>query len=586
MSFTQAFQRAGIKPTTPPTEDEADWQPPDPEQVPMMYRAQVQGRCSLQYGKNNHDLKRWTKEWVYPNNEDEQKPFYQNLEPSLERDDSIYRIKIEFPFRVLTNCGQDSILRPTIGVNGIPFIPGSSIKGLFQRLCYHPQVSDALKNQVKDYCGTPEKPGILRFHGAYPVGDWAGTTTVELKNKSLETRYRMVDVVHPQQPRQVQEQGSPKAIAAISFYQPTFIFELSSTKVLSEKQWETIGGLLKRALRPGLGGKTSTGYGLYVIPQDQYSLSLDLSGRGVSSLLRSDEPEFRPNLFKATLRGHLTRLLAGVIQDEDLIKNTINQLFGHTTEPGVLQLYWETKPGFPKPFNYGFEQTPSYEIEGTLYLDAPSQHLNILRTLLKFTVVMAGLGKSWRRVWHEEFYPNYQTRGIGCHWQILDSNFDFPKIQTEADLQYFLNSVREEVCNYLGINLNYNTPYMPWKEAWHPQRLSVYSQVVSQSEAITLFHDQKFKTTPAIGGRKPGDERPTSFSCVWHRMLPINSSEYLEIITIFHGGGGFIPRDYPWSDKWCRENSPGQKENQFPLFVGKLKNQGFQLTWGTEVDLN
>jgi hypothetical protein len=35
--------------------DGNDWEPTDPEQVPMMYRAQVQGRCSLQYGRNSQD---------------------------------------------------------------------------------------------------------------------------------------------------------------------------------------------------------------------------------------------------------------------------------------------------------------------------------------------------------------------------------------------------------------------------------------------------------------------------------------------------------------------------------------------------
>ena len=143
------------------------------EDVPMMYRAQVDGRCNLQYGKAQHDLERWTEEWVAPDENNEYQPFYQHQEPEkLSLDGSVYRLKVEFPFRVFTNCGQDSILRPTIGKNGIPFIPGSSIKGLFKRLQNHPAVS---KETINKYCGTADEPGILRFHGAYPVGDWAGT---------------------------------------------------------------------------------------------------------------------------------------------------------------------------------------------------------------------------------------------------------------------------------------------------------------------------------------------------------------------------------------------------------------------------
>ncbi|HAG81719.1 MAG TPA: hypothetical protein DCL61_11255, partial [Cyanobacteria bacterium UBA12227] len=205
--------------------DGDDWEPTNPEQVPMMYRAQVQGRCSLQYARKNEDLNRWTEEWIYPNPQQNQTPFYQHTEPKLGLDGLVYRLKVEFPFRVFTNCGQDSILRPTIGKNGIPFVPGSGIKGLFKRLLGNPQVSEELQQKVKKYCGSPEEQGILRFHGAYPVGDWAGTKTVQSRNPQAETIYRLVDVVHPQQKRQIEREGSAQAIAIVSFFQPTFVFE-------------------------------------------------------------------------------------------------------------------------------------------------------------------------------------------------------------------------------------------------------------------------------------------------------------------------------------------------------------------------
>ena len=98
----------------------------NPHQVPMMYRAQIGGRCSLQFAGKNDDLEAWRNEWIYP--QKNQQPLYQYREPLLGKNGKFYRIKIDFPFRVFSNCGQDSILRPVLGKNAIPFIPGSSIK--------------------------------------------------------------------------------------------------------------------------------------------------------------------------------------------------------------------------------------------------------------------------------------------------------------------------------------------------------------------------------------------------------------------------------------------------------------------------
>lgn len=581
MSFAKAFERANARkpeksiPLPPQDdEDENNWEPTDPEQVPMMYRAQVDGRCSLQYPSKKHErnyLKEWTEEWVYPDENNKYQPFYQHREPDkLGLDGLVYRIKIEFPFRVFTNCGQDSILRPTIGKNGIPFIPGSSIKGLFKRLPKNNQdvVSEKTINM---YCGNADEPGILRFHGAYPVGDWAGTKTVELNNGYEETRYGMGDIVHPQQERQVQHQGTPQAIATISFDRPTFIFELSSVKPLPEKEWETIARFLKQALRPGLGGKTSTGYGLSGFPKDKYEypLSVKLKGKGVSSLLRSDEPEFRPNLFKATLRGHVSRLLGGVSNKKDAIEKKIDKLFGCTEKPGDVELYWQSESGYPKQYTFGNEKTPVYETKGELFLDAPKKDLAFLQKVLEFTVVMAGLGKSWRRVWHHDFFPEYETRAIGCHWEWFGGYVEKTKIQSSDDLKKFLTELHQQTQQYMGVSPK-SELFTPWCEAWSPQRLSVFSQEVSKSKAIKLFHNDRFKTTPAIGGKKVGDKRPTSFSLVWHRMLPIDGDKYLEILTLFHGE----------ESNWHRQNAKGQPENMLPLFVQELQNCKFQLTWG------
>jgi CRISPR-associated protein Cmr6 len=553
----------------------------DHQQVPMMYRAQIKDRCSLQFAANNQHLDSWLREWIYPQESNEQ-PTYQHSLPEEGFNRKVYRLILTFPFRVITNCGQDSFSRPVIGKYGIPFIPGSGVKGLFERLSRNKTLSRELQQKVRDFCGTKDEPGILRFHGAYPVGDWSSSHEVTYRKRGeeiTETRYRISDVVHLQENKQLKGIFKTTAIAQISLYQPTLVFELSSRQKFSDPEWKQIGGLLKSALRAGIGGKTSTGYGLIFIPQNTYPLWIDLVGIGVSPTLRNDEPEFRPNLFKATLRGHMTRLLGGVCSDDRITKNKINQWFGYTGDPGIAQIYWEQGENFPESATQGTEKTPIFKTKGKLYLDIPNSDLDLFQQLLNFSYIMAGWGKGWRRAWHEGpsqwhsgFYPGYAKRAIGCHWESDYASFEMTDIKSSEALKIFLDNLQDYLKKYLKQD---KISSQNFKEAWHSNNLTVFSKVVSQSKAIELFHDDNFKTTPAIGGREPGDDHPTAVSCVWHRMLPIGKDQYLEIVTVFHGDRR------PWQREGVDQLEPFVKEIKKP-FVEETKGKGLIFTWGTD----
>jgi CRISPR-associated protein Cmr6 len=141
-------------------------------------------------------------------------------------------------------------------------------------------------------------------------------------------------------------------------------------------------------------------------------------------------------------------------------------------------------------------------------------------------------------------------------------------------LKQFLNNLQ----NCLKIYLRQTEiSYQNFKEAWHSNNLTVFSKVVSQSQAIGLFHDDNFKTTLAIGGRVPHNNHPKevnppqAVSCVWHRMLPIGKDQYLEIVTVFHGDRG------KGKDPWQREGL-----DQLQPFIDALKKQGLEYTWGKE----
>ena len=551
----------------------------DPKRVPMMYRAQVQGRCSLHNAKReNQDLDNWAGQWTFPQKNGEAR--YQRSMPVLGQDGDIYRVAVAFPFRLFSNGGQDSIMRPMMGKDGIPFLPGSSVKGSFLRACSAEQVSYYCGRTVRKEGKMQHLPGEvpLRFLGAYPVGNWAN---------------RLVDLVHPQGNRQVgtgaMEERST-ALALVSLYQPRMVFEFSGG---SEVNWAEVRAVWMAALMLGVGGKTSSGYGLGggLVGQPAVSpktrVMVLMSGVGVSSVLRDGvTPEFRTNLFKAGLRGHLRRLLGGV--DEGKADEVVNRWFGgkvwemvdgrqqKVSKAARVKLLWQERE-MVRFEDVGMKnRNPSYRVSGLLYADIDRGATiasrsgeaqaaldgALLEQLIMFGYVMGGWGKSWRRVWHGLFLPDYHKSkfAIGCHW----SSSDLDEVQSAGQLKGFLDGLSRQCCEYLGVR---TAKSASWREAWSVERVAVFARVGTSSGAIGLFHQEEFKTTPAIGGRSPGDKRPTGISSVWHRMLPLkNGTEFLEIVTVFYGD----------RRPWVREGV-----DQLPLFVQALQEGGLKLTWGT-----
>jgi len=548
------------------------------EEIPMMYRAQIEGRCSLQFAGRNDDLERWREEWVDLKNG---KPRYTKVSPEIGLQSNIYRIAVQFPFRLISNCGQDSIIRPIMGKNGIPVVSGSSVKGAFRRACN--------ESQKQKYCGNekdlaPSDRG-LRFHGAYPVGDWSGSHEIKIRKHGKddsEIRYRMLDVVHPQQERQVgsDKKQSATALASVSLYQPKMIFEFSGA-ALTDDDWKEVENIFWKAIALGIGGKTSTGYGLggyndfrpASVPNSKVSVAL--IGQGVSPTLRSDEPEFRPNLFKASLRGHFQRLLAGVISDRQRLDVEVNRLFGSSADIGALQLVWQQQ----KDVTYGdYGLTKTFKAEGILYLDSDCvADVALMEHGLQFAYVMGGFGKSWRRASHQVFHKTYKKFEIGCHWELASTDRSWLKVRSVVELKSFLEDLHGFYISKFGGG---KANSLNWRESWHPDRVTVYGKVVSESSVIQLFHDPKFKTTPAIGGRiivqkfskktrKMEDTEQLVFSHVWHRMLPIGDGQFLEIVTVFHND----------LNAWKHRDD---HENQLKRFLETLTEKGLQYVWGKQ----
>ncbi|WP_013334239.1 hypothetical protein [Gloeothece verrucosa] len=515
-------------------------------QIPLMFRAQIEGRCQIQRlipKQETQEAYHWVDQWV-EGVEEEIPDFSSNIQTK----------EYQMTWRFVSNGGQDEgVIRPVIGAKGFPFYPGSSMKGAFLRACTE---EEALK-----YCGGKKgneiNPGILRFHGGYP--------------NSLEwIEEELVDIVHPQQDWQVKTNANHSAFIQISLHQPTLVFGISSTRTLEVQEWEKIWKIWEAALGKGIGCRVSAGYGQPKNHTANSLLSIHLQGKGLASQSikkgnNEVKGEFRANLFKAALRGHTLRLLGGVT-DEKTAERLTQELWGGIggtsgATIGQLGISFEVKQLSLDKFTYTPSRYPvsfpTYKVKGRLDLlclqnlsEKKQENLTRFVTdLIQFSLLLGGFGKSWRRVDHELFFPEYLKNGnkpmIGCHWQFIEQSrkLYIPVNQLE-DIKRFLEGIYQSMQGWVKYKkANLNLLGCNWREAFHPNRVQVWGRIANSqddSEAIYWFHqayrsNQTIKQTELTG-------KLNKIGRIWHRMYPRSilvergrkyTSEYVELLTIF-----------------------------------------------------
>ncbi len=554
------------------------------QKVPMMFRAQVNGRCQIQRLEKNKesDAKRWADEWT-----SRAEPVQSPLAAGLHTYDC------QVSWRLLTNSGMDDgVIRPVIGARGLPYFPGSSMKGLFRRAC-NPQ-------QAAQYCGKPLpnndwQPGILRFHGGYPTDD--------------EWRKHLVDVVHPQQRWQVKDDKKEGgAFVQISLYKPNLRFGISSTQPLSPAEWETIGQIWQQALARGLGSRVAAGYGQVgdSTGNTKVLYQATLKGQGQAPKLVTGEGEFRPNIFRAALRGHALRVFGGLTdagKAEALVETLFGGISGKEGKVGLLGCKFRESQLTLDTFGRGSYAQPYYDVEGTLIwylarpLDNPSHKSTLeklLGHLIEFAMVFGGFGKSWRRADHRQFFSDYYQNSnkalIGCHWQWLgDQTLRRIKVWRLEKVAGFIDQVRQVAQEWIklqGIQSPSDRWSGDWREAWHPAKVQVWGREAEDkenSEAIRWFHGP-YQTELRRG--QPGSSiYRTAFAgkvgqvgSLWHRMYPVvvlrknpenrgepiirKTPKFLELLTIFPDGS--------------------HESDNFLRFLA-TESSGFRKLWGGDV---
>jgi len=572
-------------------------------EVPLMFQAQIDNRGKIQYAGDPKPASKWVDQWLrdWDEQPDDKVAVWkkQRQNPSVELPKFGNYVNIreyQFSWRFVTNSGQDGgLIRPVIGAKGLPFFPGSSMKGAFSRAC-------ETEEDRKRYCGGEEvnaqgkkSPvlGKLRFHGGYPVD-----------MESWAKRDRLVDVVHSQQSFQVIDSGeNHTANVQISLYRPRYKFGISSRTIPNnDPEWAKIWDIWEQALGRGLGSRVSAGYGYVegIHSQARKILSVHLKAKGLTSQLLNRTAEFRPNMFKAALRGHTLRILAG-ITDEATARLMTNQLWGGIEGGAIvgrvgINFLVDDEDLILGRHTYRPQRKPvsmsTYNLEDgrldLLQVKSVSPELKeFLKNLVQFACLMGGFGKSWRRIHHGMFNKSYISRGdkpmIGCHWEILPmSEKLWVTTNNIKQITSFLDKTRDNAFAWLASENQPMAEYVQtWREVWHPNKVQVWGRLKQRndgtplSEAIQWFHgsydaQQSIKGSELTGwsARRGVDSQ---VGRIWHRMYPHYvknragkliqiPDEYIELLIIF-------PDESDLSKNFLR-------------FLGR--HSSFERLWGSE----
>jgi len=399
--------------------------------VPLMFQAQAKGRSQLQYAAVQ-DAQECVSQWTNQT--------YAEA-PDLGESDSKRTKPYQIQWRFVTNGGQfDGMIFPALGAFGLPFYPGSSMKGAFCQACTEEQKQRY--RLAKDL----DEPSLLRFHGGYPVNDWT---------------QKLVDIVHPQQNFQVKSDASHGAYALISLYKPKINFGISSQ--LADTNWKEVWEIWEKALGAGIGCRVSSGYGQTNKITGNVLYEVELRGQGAASKLLDSGLEFRPNIFRAALRGHALRIFGGLNQAkaEDLVDELFGGIRSGKEKVGLLGMAFV--PDYPEWRSA--DGKDGYDVTGKLIwrlsgkLEKPEhsnlsseqktlvikQHRDSLAELVKkltqFAMLLGGFGKSWRRADHRIFYPTYTKHLIGCHWEWMNDRHN--QVRELKDVDILINQVQE-----------------------------------------------------------------------------------------------------------------------------------------------
>lgn len=303
------------------------------------------------------------------------------------------------------------------------YIPGASIRGIVRAWAsQRPQLEARVIELLGQQNDNEIVPGKIEFLDAFP----------EVPTQPC------LDIVNPQQSFQVfhEGQGTPLSLYTLGNGHDIISFLVAirgiKSKRITPDEVEEVWQWTQQALSEhGLGSRTASGYGkvnppVNFKPNDSLKkanpetstkiLSFELYSQG-SAGPETKSIELRPSHWRGWLRSWLLRFFLGVMTKEDA-KATVAELLGTLEESddgnskkGLVRIELiQESPWGEESLASGFASF--YYWKGCFKITAPKTTLHeIIIPILRFAVMVGGMGRGWRRPLHLFRIPKGRRKG-------------------------------------------------------------------------------------------------------------------------------------------------------------------------------
>jgi CRISPR-associated protein Cmr6 len=465
------------------------------------------------------------------------------------------------------NVGENWQHFPELPLYG--YIPGSSIRGIVRAWAKkRPDIAlrmiELLGTQEED--GT--KSGKVEFLDAFPE------TPTKLS----------LDIVNPQQDFQVYHQGQGT---------PLSLYTLGNGDAEEIPIKVAIRGIPGRATADdvkevwcwtrqalslyGIGSRTASGYGglrtstTFRVSLDagctskQFEFSLYSQGNAGPDIRTT---ELRASHWRGWLRSWVLRFLLGVMSEQDA-EITLGELMGTLTSPndnnsrrGCIRI--QMIPG--KPWEKRSNNQPDFFIwQGSLQISAPTEILNkILIPIIRFAVMVGGVGRGWRRPLHIYTMPNGREASRGSlvylthqvkqkdstepiskpfglatnseEWQKLYQNWQVA-VQSQWSTRFLIGNQNLSAEIFSPTTCAIYLVPDPLQEPINKQgqEWSITDPLKTRGDGMDLIYQPRYKRKVDVGGNAAGGGNA---HCSWVSIKRVKVSKQgcQEVVCLFMGG--------------------------------------------------
>ncbi|NJL65931.1 MAG: RAMP superfamily protein [Microcoleus sp. SM1_3_4] len=464
------------------------------------------------------------------------------------------------------NVGENLKQLSALPLNG--YIPGSAIRGLVRSWAKErPEIQLRMRELLGYQDSDTISAGKIEFLDAWPK----------------EPTKLTLDIVNPQERFQVyhdeKKQSTPLSFYAFgdgeSSIELTVAIRGIPGKANAAEVAEVWGWVQQALTLYGVGSRTASGYGAIASPDvpkpnrdPNYpvkTFNFSLYSQGCYGA-DTQEPELRPSHWRGWLRSWVLRFLLGVMSEENA-KTTLGELFG-VLEPDSCKGCVRSQMIKGEIWGERSANQPYfYTWKGKLQVTAPKDILNkIILPIIRFAVMVGGLGRGWRRPLHIFVMNNGRDAARGTYLTLthLVKNPDTNRLQNKAyglplnesnwtkTYQDWLNAVQLQWPNRFSPGQN------PKAEVFSPTSCAVYILPDPQEEPVdkecqewsitkplntrgcgmNLIYQPKYKRKSDVGGDAGSGNAHCSWASIKRVNIPnkIADCECQEVVCMFAGG--------------------------------------------------